>query len=249
MYWYFEQYSIPIKYQHSPSLSVWYHIKYCIIHDTLSVLERNCIPQTRVIIMDVLTHRGLSLFLKTVPISNIAYILATVHFLYPKLGTFFDMEYYICQFANRDSKVPTRFVKLNKMQCFPYSDWNWGKQNDPTACWHQLHRRFQVLQQGKCLSYALDHMGRVNEPPIALAARGLCPLRTPINRGTTPFKIPHPPYLLFRQNGSRIPSKFLAFFHEFIHAPSISSASNTIWTTSGRGQMSHICNISALRVN
>ena len=115
-----------------------YHIKYSIIHDTLSVLERNYIPQTRVIIMDVLTFKELSLFLKIVPISNAgisaAYILATVHFLYPKLGSFFDMEYYICQLVNRDSKVLKRFVELNEMQCSPYIDWNWGKQNNPTAC-------------------------------------------------------------------------------------------------------------------
>ena len=38
-------------------------------------------------------------------------ILATVHFLYPKLGSFSDMEYYFYQLAYyRDSKVPKRFV-------------------------------------------------------------------------------------------------------------------------------------------
>ena len=42
------------------------------------------------------------------------------------------------------------------MQCSPSFAWNWGKQNDPTACWHQLHPRFRVLQQGKCLSYPPD---------------------------------------------------------------------------------------------
>ena len=61
-----------------------------------------------------LTLRGLSLFFKILPISNTgvsaAYILATVHFLYPKLGSFPDMEYYFYQLAYRDSKVPKRFV-------------------------------------------------------------------------------------------------------------------------------------------
>ena len=56
-----------------------------------------------------LTFRGLSLFLKMFPISNTVvsapYILATVHFIYPKLGSFSDMEYYFYQLAYRDSKV------------------------------------------------------------------------------------------------------------------------------------------------
>ena len=62
---------------------------------------------------ECLTIRGLSLFFKILPISNtgdsIAYILATVTFLYPKLGSFSDMEYYFYQLAYRDSKVPKRF--------------------------------------------------------------------------------------------------------------------------------------------
>ena len=86
----------------------------------------------------LLTLRGLTLFFKILPISNtgdsIAYILATVHFLYPKLGSFSDMEYYFHQLAYRDLKVPKRFVGLNQMQCSPSFDWNCGKQNDPTAC-------------------------------------------------------------------------------------------------------------------
>ena len=91
----------------------------------------------------------LSLFFKILPTSNTGvsavYILATVHFLYPKLGSFSDMEYYFYQLAYRDSKVPKRFVGLNQMQCSPPFDCNWGKQNYPIACWHQLHPRFQVL--------------------------------------------------------------------------------------------------------
>ena len=91
----------------------------------------------------LLTLRGLSLFFKILPISNTgvsaAYILAIVHFLYPKLGSFSNMEYYFYQLAYWDSKVPKRFVGLNQIQCSPSFDWNWGKQNDPTACWDQLH--------------------------------------------------------------------------------------------------------------
>ena len=74
------------------------------------------------------------MFFKIPPISNTAaYILATVHFLYPKLDSFSDMQYYFYQLAYRDSKVPKCFVGLNQMQCSPSFDWNWGKQNDPTA--------------------------------------------------------------------------------------------------------------------
>ena len=141
-------------------------------------------------ILLLLTLGGLSLFFKILPISNTgvsaAYILATVHFLYPKLGSFSDMEYYFYQLAYRDSKVPKRFIRLTQTQCSPAFDCNWGKQNNPTACWHQLHPRFQVLQQGKCLSYQPDWVG----------GEGLRPLPTPVNGGTPPFKIP--PYSLCR---------------------------------------------------
>ena len=78
-------------------------------------------------IKHALTLRGLS---KILPISNtgdsIAYNVATVHFLYPKLGSFSDMEYYFHQLAYRDSKVPKRFVGSNQMQCSPSFDFNWG---------------------------------------------------------------------------------------------------------------------------
>ena len=117
------------------------------------------------------------------PISNTgvsaAYILATIHFLYPKLGSFSDIEYYFYQLAYRDSKVPKCFVGLIQMQCSPSFDCNWGKQNDPTACWHQLHPRFQVLQQGKCLSYQLDWVGGVTETPNYVGSEGAAP---PSNR-------------------------------------------------------------------
>ena len=63
------------------------------------------------------------------------YILTTVHFLYPKLGSFSDTEYYFYQLAYRDTKVPKRFVGLIQMQCSPSFDCNWGKQKDTTASW------------------------------------------------------------------------------------------------------------------
>ena len=133
--------------------------------------------------MCFLTLRRLSLFFKILPISNTgvsaAYILATVHFLYAKLGSFSDMEYYFYQLAYRDSKVPKRFVGLNQMQCSPSFDWNLGKQNDPTVCWDQLHPRFRVLQQGKCLNYPPDCVGVVTETTTYVGGGG-----------TPSFKIP-----------------------------------------------------------
>ena len=152
--------------------------------------------------MTSLTLGGLSLFFKILPISNngdsIAYISATVHFLYPKLGSFSDMEYYFYQLAYWDSKVSKstafdlilRSVGLNQMQCSPFFDWNCGKQNDPTACWHQLHPQFQVLQPGKCLRYPPERVGGVTETTICVGGEGHSPFRTPINGGTPTFKIP-----------------------------------------------------------
>ena len=35
--------------------------------------------------------------------------------------------------------------------------------NDPTTCWHQLHPRYRVLQQGKCLSCPPECVGGVTE--------------------------------------------------------------------------------------
>ena len=80
-----------------------------------------------------LTLRGLSLFFKILPISNTGisaaymYILATVHFLYPRLGSLSDMEYYFYQLAYWDFKVPKRFVGLIQMQCSPSFYCNWGQ--------------------------------------------------------------------------------------------------------------------------
>ena len=130
-----------------------------------------------------LTLRGLSLFRKMFPISNTvisaAYILATVHFLYPKLGSFSNMDYYFYQLAHRDSKVPKRFVGLIQMQCSPSFDCNWGKQNDPIVCWHQLHPRFRVLQQGKCLTYTPDCVGGDTETQNCVGCEGAAPFKIP----------------------------------------------------------------------
>ena len=79
-----------------------------------------------------LTLKGLSLFFKILPFSNTdVSILATVHFLNPKLGSFSDMVYYFHQLAYWDSKVPNHFVGLYQMQFSRSFDWNWCKQYHP----------------------------------------------------------------------------------------------------------------------
>ena len=157
----------------------------------------------------MLTLRGLSLFFKILPISNTgvsaAYILATVHFLYPKLGSFSNMEYYFYQLAYRDSKVPKHFVGLNQLQCSPSFDWNWGKQNDPTACWHQLHPGGFTATQLH-MDHQIAWAGSLNPQ---LRGRLGHSLRTLINGGTPPLKIPPPPqYSLFRPKGGRKTTNF-----------------------------------------
>ena len=73
------------------------------------------------------------------------------------------MEYYFYQLAYWDSKVPKCFVGLIQIQCSPSFESNWGKQNDRTTSWHQLHPRYWVLQQEKCLGYPPDCVGVVTD--------------------------------------------------------------------------------------
>ena len=116
------------------------------------------------------------------------------------------------------------------MQCCPYFDCNYGKQNDPTACWHQLHPQFRVLQQGKRLSYPPDCVGGTPfEPPLQFH-----------------------PCSIFRAKGGQ---KTINYFHGLI--PDTNYKHFECFVMLGthsephRGQMSHIhvCDISALRIN
>ena len=112
------------------------------------------------------------------------------------------------------------------MQCSPSFDWKWGKQNDPTTCWHQLHPRFQVLQQGKC------------------------PLATLINGGTPPLN--PPPYSLFRPKGDRKTINFFSHFHGLVPDASYKHLESFIklgtHSEPRRVELLHICDISLLRV-
>ena len=91
------------------------------------------------------------------------------------------------------------------------------------------------------------------KPQIAWAARGLRPLPTPINGGgggAPPLKFP--PYSLFRPKGGRKTINFFTHFHGFV--PDTNYKHLECFVMLGTlseprtGQMSHICDISTLRV-
>ena len=113
------------------------------------------------------------MFFKIFPISNtsdsITYILATVHFLYPKLGFFSDMEYYFYQLAYQDSKVSERFVGLNQILC---SRLLTGTGAD----------RIKGNASGTHQS-----VGGVTETTICMGSKGAQPPLNPYQRGDAPL--------------------------------------------------------------
>ena len=132
---------------------------------------------------------------------------------------------WIYQLAYGDSKVPKRFVGLNRMQCSPSFDWNWGKQNDPTAC----------------LNYPPDCVGGVTRNPKLRGHRGAAPLKF--------LTCTH--YL--GQRAAKKQSTFFTHFHGFVADTNYKHLECFVMlgtlSKPRRGQMSHICDISALRVN
>ena len=121
-----------------------------------------------------LTLRGLSLFL---PFPTLASLL---HIFWP-LFTFStpNMAPFPTWSTTSTIGTPKRFVGLIQIQCSPSFDCNWGKQNDPTACWPQLQQRFQVLPQEKCLSYPPDCVDGVTETPNCVGKEGTVPPSNP----------------------------------------------------------------------
>ena len=114
-------------------------------------------------------------------------MLAIIHFLYPKLVSFSEMEYCSSHLHTRTRTFPKRSISLNKMQFSP--SFNGNKQNDPTTCWwYQLSTQYRVVQQERCPSYPSDCVGRVIETPNCLGGKGAAPNSNPINGGTS-FKI------------------------------------------------------------
>ena len=166
-----------------------------------------------------LTIRGLSLYFKILPISNtgdsIAYNVATVHFLYPKLGSFSDMEYYFHQLACWDSKVPKRFIRSNQMQCSPSFDCGTGANKmtplhvapaTPTISGFTARKMPQVPTRAR---------GRGRKMQNSSAAWGLCPLRSPaLTGGHPPLKFP--PSLLFRPKGGQKTINFFSHVHQLV---------------------------------
>ena len=86
----------------------------------------------------------------------------------PKLGSFLDQL-----------KLPKCFERLILMQCSLSFDYNWGKQNDRTACWHQLPPlNFREMSQ---LPTRLR--GLVTELPKCVGRKGLHTIWITINEG------------------------------------------------------------------
>ena len=119
------------------------------------------------------------------------------------------------------------------MQCFPSFDWNWGKLNDPTVCWQQLHPRYRVLQHGKCLSCLPDCVGKKNHrlQMFVIGVRDK-PIRERAAKKTINV-FSHFHGLIPDTNYKHLECFVMLGTHSKLH----------------RGQMSHICDISPLRVN
>ena len=151
------------------------------------------------------------------------------------LGPFSDTEYYFQQLAYRDSKVHKCFMGLIQMQ-FSF-DCNQGKQNDPTACWHPrgrwLAETFSCCetQYGGCTWW---------NPQLALAERSTAPFEP---QGHYTLKFLH--YSIFRAKGGHfrglIPDTNYKHLERFVMLGTHSELH--------RGRMSHICDISPLKVN
>ena len=195
-------------------------------------------------ILPWLTLTALSLFFKILSISNtgdsIAYNLATVHFLYPKLGSFSDMECYFYQLACQDLKVPKRFVGLNKCSALPLLT---GTEANKMT---QLHVGISYTHDFKFYS----KVNASGTHQSAWAARGLHPLWTPINGGTPSLKFP--PYSLFRPKGGRKTISFLSHFHGLVRDANYKHLESFVklgtHSEPRRGEMSHICDVSVPRV-
>ena len=112
-----------------------------------------------------------------------------------------------------------------------------GQTKRPHCMLAQLHPQFRVLQQGKCLSYPPDCMDWVTE--------------TPLTRGQRLLKF-HP-YSLFRPKGGRKTINLFTHFHGLMPNNNYKHLQCFVMlethSETHRGQMSHICDISTLRVN
>ena len=136
------------------------------------------------------------------------------------------------------------------MQCSPSFDCNWANKTIPlhvgTSYTHDIgfhcKRNVSAAQQ---IAWA----GSLS-PQTAWAARGLCTFEPPLMGGHPPLKFP--PYSLLRAKGGRKTINFFSHFHGLIPDTIYEHLDwfVMIGTHSElrRGQMSHICDISPLRV-
>ena len=92
--------------------------------------------------------------------------------------------------------------------------------------------------------------GRGLETANCVGDEELCPIRIPINWGTPPLKFPL--YLLFRPKGGRKTINFFSHFHGLVPDANYNHLESFVKLGTHcephRGEMSHICDISVLRV-
>ena len=158
------------------------------------------------------------------------------------------MEYYFYQLGYRDSKVPKCFIGLIQMQCSPF--WLQPKANK-TIPLHVGNSYTHALQQGKCLSYPPDCIGGVTESPKCMGSKGAQPPCNPHwQEGTTLLKFPS--CSTFRGKGGQKTINVFSHFHGLIPNTNYKHLECFIMLGTHsklcRGQMSHICDISPLRV-
>ena len=110
---------------------------------------------------------------------------------------------------------------------------------------------FRLYSKGNASGTHQSAWAGSQKPQFAWPARGLRPPRTPINGGTPPLKFP--PYSLFRPKGGQKSSNVFSYFHGLV--PDINYMYLEGFVMLGthfkphRGEMSHICDISVLRIN
>ena len=76
------------------------------------------------------------------------------------------------------------------MQCSPFLDCTWDKQNNPTTCATSYTHGIGFHSLVNILATHHNGWAGSQKTQIAWAVLGLRPLQTPLNRGTPHFKIP-----------------------------------------------------------
>ena len=135
-----------------------------------------------------------------------AYILGTIPFLYPKLGSFSDMEQLLL--------LPTCLLGLESPQALRKTNSNavfylFRLQLGQTKRSHCMLAPTILSKKNVSATHQSAWVGSL-KPHIAWVGRGLRPSLNPICRGTPSFKIS--PYSLFRPKRGRNTISVLAIF-------------------------------------